>query len=182
MKTIAFLSVLFLAALGHGAELRVSSKEPVVVLYPEDWTATRAKPMNGAFPFEAYRLDPPTNRNAVCLISVLAKDRPEFTDPEFLKKLVRGDSKPYVSSPAELSKVDVKELKIESGAGYYANFTDTELVGKPTKSGSYKTATPMIFVISSKYLVKVTILCDEIDGTDYRDAMAIVKSLKVKKE
>lgn len=182
MKTTCLLAILFAAVIVNGAELRVSSKEPVVVLAPDMWKATKDKPPNGAFPFETYRIEPSTNHNAVCLVSVYDKNKPEFADPEFLKKLLKGDSRPYVSSPDELSKIEIKELKIEGGLGFYANFIDPDLVGKPVVRGSYKTATPIIVRVSSKYLIKITLLCDKIDGADYRDAITVIKSLKVKKE
>jgi len=182
MKITCLLAILFVPGIVNAAELRVSSKEPVVVLAPDTWRATKGRSPNGGFPFETYRMEPSTNRNVGFLVSVFDKDKPEFADPEFLKKLVRGDSRPYVSSPDDLAKTEIKELKIEGGLGFYANFIDPDLVGKPVVKGQFKTATPIIVSVSSKYLVKVTLLCDEIDGADYRDAMAVIKSLKVKKE
>jgi len=179
---ITCLLILFVAGIINGAELRTSSKEPVVVSAPEQWKALKDKTPSAAFPFETYRIEPPTNRNAVCLISIYDKDKPEFSDAEFLKKLLKGDCRPYVGSPNELSKVEAKELKLDGGLAFYANFVDPDLVGKPVVRGSYKTVTPMIVSISSKYLIKITILCDQIDGSDYRDVIAIVKTIKVKKE
>ena len=182
MKITCLLAILFVAGIVNGAELLVSSKEPIVVLAPDLWKATKGRSPSGGFPFETYRFEPSTNRNTGFMISVYDKNKPEFADPEFLKKLVRGDSRPYVSSPDELTKIEIKELKIEGGLGFYANFIDPDLVGKPVVKGQFKTATPIIVSVSSKYLVKITLLCDEIDGADYRDAMAVIKSLKVKKE
>jgi hypothetical protein len=111
MKTACLLVILLVAGTVNGAELRVSSKEPVVVVAPDTWKATKDRTPNGGFPFETYRIAPSTNRNVVCLVSIYDKNKPEFADPEFLKKLVRGDSRPYVSSPAGLSKIEVKESK-----------------------------------------------------------------------
>lgn len=181
MKSTLLLVLLFIAGIVHGAELRVSTKEPIVVVAPDGWKAMKERSPLPSFPFETYRIEPGGNRNVACMISFFDKDKPEFADAAFLKKLVRMDSRPYVASASELSKVDVKEVKINGGLGFYANFVDPDLVGKPVELGSYKTATPVIVSVSSKYLIKVTVLCDEIDGADYRDAMAIVKSIKVKK-
>lgn len=159
----------------------MSSKEPVVVVAPDSWKATLDTQPGPKFPFETYRVEPGTNRNVVCLVSIYDKDKPQFADAAFLKTLVRADSRPYVSSPEELSKIEVKELKMDGGLGFYANFVDPDLVGKPVVNGSYKTATPIIVSVSSKYLIKVTLLCDEIDGADYREAIGVIKSLKMKK-
>jgi len=181
MKTIFLLGILLVAGIGYGGELRVSSKEPVVVVAPDSWKSTKDLQPSAGFPFETFRVEPATNRNVVCLVSIYDKDKPQFADAEFLKKLVRADSLPYVNSPDGLSKVDVKELKMDGGLGFYANFVDPDLVGKPVVKGSYKTATPIIISVSSKYLIKVSLLCDEIDGADYREAIGVIKTLKIKK-
>ena len=183
MKTTLSLILTFIVyGLASADEMRVGSKEPVVVDAPSLWKSTKDKPPSDSFPFETYRLVPPSNRNAQCLISIYDKDKQEFSDPQFLKKILRGDSRPYVSSPEDLPKLELKELKINGGLGFYANFVDPDLVGKPIKQGDYKTATPVILSLSSKYLVKVTILCDEINGADYRDAIKIIESIRIKKE
>ena len=183
MKTTLSLILTFIVyGLASADEMRVGSKEPVVVDAPSLWESTKDKPPSDSFPFETHRLVPPSNRNAQCLISIYDKDKQEFTDPQFLKKILRGDSRPYVSSPEDLPKLELKELKINGGLGFYANFVDPDLVGKPIKQGDYKTATPVILSLSSKYLVKVTILCDEINGADYRDAIKIIESIRIKKE
>lgn len=183
MKTRIFLLVIFFACgFIRANESRVSSKEPIVVMTPDNWKAAKDASPTSAFPFETYNVTPPANRNAVCLVTVFDKDRKEFTDPQFLKKLLKGDSRPYLNSPDDFSKIAIKEVKTNEVFGYYANFVDPDLVGKPVEKGSYKTATPIILCLNSKYLIKVTILCDEINGDDYRDAMKIVQSIKIKKE
>ena len=181
--TISLLLAFFVYGLANADELRVSFKEPVVVVAPGLWKSTKDKsPTSDSFPLETYRVAAPASRNAVCLISIYDKDKQEFTDHQFLKKILRGDSRPYVSSPDDLPKLELKELKINGGLGFYANFIDPDLVGKPVKEGSYKTATPIILSLGPKYLIKVTVLCDEINGADYRDAIKIVESIRIKKE
>jgi hypothetical protein len=181
-KSISFLLILSVYGFANADELRVSAKEPVMIVAPNQWTSTTDKSPKGSFPFETYRVEPPASRNAVCLISIFGKDKQEFTDPQLLKKIVRGDSRPYVNSPDELPKLELKELTIHGGLGFYANFVDPDLVGKPMQHGSYKTATPIILCLGSKYLIKVTVLCDEINGADYRDAIKIIESIRIKKE
>ena len=180
-KITSLLFVVLLYGFAHAGELAVSTKEPVIVTAPDQWQSSKDKSPSSSFPFETYQVVPSTNRNAVCLISILAKDKQEFADPQLLKKLAWADSRPYVSSADELAKIELKEVKISGGLGFYANFVDPDLVGKPVQSGSYKTATPIILSLGSKYLIKVTVLCDEIDGVDYRDLMKIVESMRIRK-
>lgn len=183
MKTalpVLALSAFLAAAVARAEELRVSAKEPLVVVAPAQWKAVADRAPGGAFPFETYRVTPPAGHNAVCLISVFDKDHAEFADPKFLQKLLRGDSRPYVNSPADLAKLEFKELTIQGGRGFYKNFVDPDLVGKPVKAGSYKTATPVLLGLGTKYLLKATILCDEIDGADYREMVKVVESIRIK--
>jgi hypothetical protein len=183
MKQItSLLLIVLVCGFAHAGDLAVSTKEPVVVVAPDQWQSSKDTSPSSAFPFETYQVVPSTNRNAVCLISIIGKDKQEFADPQFLKKILRADSRPYVGSPDELDKIELKEMKINSGLGFYANFVDPDLVGKPVKPGSYKTATPILVSLGWKYLIKVTVLCDEINGADYRDMFKIVESIRIKKE
>jgi len=183
MKQLTSLLLIVLACgFARAGNLAVSSTEPIIVVAPDQWQSSKDKSLGGAFPFETYQVVPSTNRNAVCLISIMAKNKQEFADPEFLKKALRAESRPYVGSPDDLAKIELKEMKINSGLGFYANFVDPDLVGKPVKPGSYKTATPIYLSLGSQYLIKVTVLCDEINGADYRDMIKIVESIRIKKE
>ncbi len=65
-----------------------------------------------------------------------------------------------------LEALKIRDLKINGGLGFYANFVDPDLVGKPVTAGSYKTATPIYVGIGTRYLVKATILCDDLNGAD----------------
>ena len=182
MKTpITILLFLLGSYLVRAAELPVSTKEPVIVVAPDGWRSAKDQsPMAAAAAFETFQITPPVGRNAAVLVSILGTNKPQFADPAMLKTILRADCRPYVSAPGELPKVEIKELKISGGVGFYANFVDPDLVGKPVKAGSYKTATPMILSIGTKTLIKATILTDDLNGADQREAMQIVESLKSK--
>jgi hypothetical protein len=153
-----------------------------VVVAPAGWTAAADAPPTGAFPFETRRLVPPGERNAVCMISVLGQDSPKFSQAPMLRTLLKGDCRPYLGSPDEAAKVEIKALAIAGGLGFHADFVDPDLVGKPVVKGTYKTVTPIILSIGTRYLIKATILCDEIGGADYREAIALIESIAIRKE
>ncbi len=159
-------------------ELPVSSKSPVVVMAPDTWRSAKDNSaLATVVPFETFQVTPAAPRNAVCFISVVEKPAPENTNLEFLRKAVRVECKPYTNDPA---KVEIKDLKIDGGVGVYANFVDPDLVGKPVTKGEYKSATLMYVGLGPRYFIKVTVLCDDLNGADYREAMQIVESLKTK--
>jgi hypothetical protein len=179
-KTLALLLLLLITSFARAGELPVSTKQPLVVVAPDQWTSGVEQPPNGFLPIETYHVLPPAGHNASCLISIVGRDKQQYTDPQLLKNLVRSGSLPYVSSPEELPKLEPKELLINGGLGFYLNFVDPDLVGKPIEAGKYKTATPITVSLGTKYLMNITILCDDLNGPDYRDMLKIVQSIKVK--
>jgi hypothetical protein len=163
----------------HAAVLRLSSVEPVLVTAPAGWTATQFKPAARDFPFESFRIAPAGDVNAVCLVSIVGKNDERFDDKELLQKAVKLNSRPFVKTEKELESVDLHELKIHEGAGYYADFVDPDLVEKPVKKGSYKVATPVMVNLGKKYLIKLTILSDKVDGPEYKELIKVVETLRV---
>src|SRR5437762_1027498 len=113
MKTTSsLLLIVFACGFARAGDLPISAKEPLVVAAPDQWQSTKVKPPAKAFAFETYRIAPPTDRNVVCLVSIFGKDKPEFADAQYLKKLLREGSRTYAGSAEELSKIELKEMKI----------------------------------------------------------------------
>lgn len=179
MKKLLLLLVLTVAPL-FGTELKVAPSDPLVVTAAPGWTGAQEAPRPG-FPFSTLRITPPNGRNAMCLITLMDRNRVEFKDAELLKTLLRGDSRPYLGHSQAWSTVQVKSLKLRGGIGFYVNFTDPDLVGKPVKKGSYKTASPVFFSLGSDYLLKATILCDDFSSADYSEALAMIESIRTQK-
>lgn len=160
-----------------GSEVRLSQNETLVVSVPAGWRSAPSRSASVGFPFDTISFRPTDERNLSVLISILAKDKQEFLDQELLKTILRGDCRSYVTSPTEMAQIEVQALSITGGIGFYVTFTDPDLVGKPPKKGDFKTATPVIFAIGSRYLLKATILADDPAGSDFADAMAIISSV-----
>lgn len=173
----------FANGIGNAGELPVSSKEPVVVTAPDQWKSVKDTTKNDflkAFPFETYDVAPPAGRNALCMISILSKGQADIATRDFLKLDIKGECRPYVPNESEIPKLKPKDLKLKDGFGFYLNFVDPDLVGKPIKKGKYKTATPIMLNLSMNYVIKITLLCDDLQGADYRDMMKIVESIRIK--
>ena len=41
-------------------------------------------------------------------------------------------------------------------------------------------AAPIMLNLSMKYVIKITLLCDDLQGADYRDMVKIVESIRIK--
>lgn len=181
-KLLLICALCLLASVARTAELQVDPDAPIHVTLPAGWSKNDEPHGPPVVRFHTIRFFAGGNRNAEVLISVLDKDRSDRVDEKRLKEVLKADCLPYVTSARELNGIKPKSLPLAaSGTAYYANFTDSNLIGKPTRKEVFKTATVMIIALGTKYVLKATILCDEFDGVDYREAMAIVTSLSEKR-
>lgn len=143
------------------------------------WKLTKVSPYKET-PVESYQISPPEGRNAACFIYVY-NTKADSTDPQFLKNALRKSSSDVEKSPEKLAKIEYKKLDIEGGVGYFANFIDPDLIGKPVISGNYKAVTPMVVSLDPTHIITILLLTDEIGGPDYQEAMKFVRSVKLNK-
>jgi hypothetical protein len=155
-------------------------KEPIVFNIPENWKLAKGKIPKTPKAL-AYMLSSPAARNAQCSISIENSEMNSADTEKLLKKLLSDDCKPYLSPPDSLSKLEFKEIKLKEGLGLYMNFIDPDMIGKHVKIGSYKTVTPIVLSMGSKYLVRATIFCDDISGEDYMKIMKMIETMSLKK-
>lgn len=178
-KQLPFFLLCLISTLS-GADVSLTPNEPIVVSNSVNWIQTSVRPGTTTFPFKTIRLEAPGEVNASVLISIMDKDRPEFLDKNLLQRILIGESRPYISSQEQFDEIEIKTITIANGVGFYTSFIDPDLVGAPPKKGNYKTVTPMIISIGSKYLLKATLFCDDLDGNGFKEAFAIASSIKIK--
>lgn len=94
--------------------------------------------------------------NAACTLSVSFPDVDRFDSKAKLKMRVEIDGQGYVEQSVE-GRAFAKEFNLASGMGFYCNFTDPNLRGKPVKPGDYKVVTVGKIKLSPTVLVDVFI-------------------------
>lgn len=177
--TAGFFLMISLCASAFAENRPRTSLGSLTVELPAGWTLTADEKMNAKFPFETYRLESEANRNSVLLVSIVGRDNVEFTNTTVLKRIILAECRPYLPSPEAVNSVEVKRFAAGAIVGFYANFIDPDLVGKPLQPGNHKTATPMILHLGSSHLIKATVLCEELTGADYATALQIIGSIQV---
>jgi hypothetical protein len=158
-------------------QLRLNETDALTILIPKSWHAEATKPQHAGFAFLTFVFRPNGDRNAECLISVYSKDDPRAQDMAFIRKLLTADSAPWIETVVNKEMSPISVLLFAHGKGAYASFVDEKRVGMPVKKGDYKIATTFILTIDKQYLTKVTVLCDDLASPDYKEALAMVKTL-----
>ncbi|HEX2853763.1 MAG TPA: hypothetical protein VHO24_11035 [Opitutaceae bacterium] len=130
-------------------------------------------------PFPTLQYVPKDGRNASVLITLFPADAAKVTDLPSLKKFLRVSATPYLSAPdAEMNAI---ERGLPQGFLVYASFEDPDLVGKPSRKGNYKIATPAAAYLGSGPTLQVTIFTDRKDGADLQEALQIVQSASLRR-
>jgi len=179
-RIILLLACLSLPAISARAEkIDLGAGKSLHLVLPEAWTATDVAAPDGAPVMgKTARFVTKSGSNDAVLITVLPVPDERFNDVESLKALAGEAMEQFASGSVE-GKTDLKEFKIGGVTGYYATFTDANLVGKPSIKEDYKTVTSCFAYLGEHVLVTATVFSDDVAGKTYAEGMRIVKSLSL---
>lgn len=117
--------------------------------------------------------------NASATIAVSFPDVDRFDTKSKLKMRVEIDCEPFLAQSVE-SKAYAREFKLTTGYGFYCNFTDAALRGKPSKPGDYKVVTAGKIKINPQVLADVFIGADGFREEAYQQLLGAIEGMEFK--
>jgi hypothetical protein len=170
MKTLLGVLLMCCAASAYAAD----SDEPKtsVVAVPDGGALDVITP--AGWTFAKVQLDPslpPTvrmssaNGDASLQVTLLVDKVGGFGTKEKMEEVVKGAAQQYVGGSVE-NKVTLQSLESPNGKCVLAEFTDADLVGKPSGPGQYKVVATGILVLG-KTVGAVTLLGDSFNDKSY---------------
>jgi hypothetical protein len=117
--------------------------------------------------------------NASCTLTVSYPEIDRFETKQKLKMRVEIDGAQFAQQSVE-GKAVAREFNLTSGVGYYCNFTDPELRGKPVKVGDYKVATAGKIKLSPQVLVDVFIGGEGFRDEAYNQLLGAIEGMEFK--
>lgn len=160
--------------------LQLRGSDALSISVPPKWAMGAVESPTRQFPFITFPFHPTDGRSAGCLLTVFARYKTGGIKPELLHDLLVGDSKPWIDTTADKRMTEIHQLNFAHGHGVYASFIDASLVGKPPKPHDYKIAVSFILCVqgaTGEYLLKISVLCDDLASSEYREAEAMIKTL-----
>lgn len=152
----------------------LQAKGRIIVTLPAGWTVVREDPDNRL----DLSLKAPPGVNATARLTFGFPEEGKLeTAAEVRARAIEigGDE-----ADASVEKRTVLQtFKLRSGYGYYSSYTDPKLVGKKPVPGDYKTITVGMFRPAPGIIAIVSILCDDLAGSEFKQLQQVVETLEL---
>ncbi|MES2505451.1 MAG: hypothetical protein V4599_02035 [Verrucomicrobiota bacterium] len=119
---------------------------------------------------------PKADANAACKVTIAFIEQQEEVSAEEQQKRFEKVAAVFAQGSVE-QKTEVQKLRLKSGVGFYACFTDPNLVGKPPEPRNYKVLAPATIVLSKHVLLSVTLFTDDKTSREFTDLVKMLESV-----
>lgn len=167
--------VLFLLAVlpARADTIDLRSHGTLTLFLPDGWTVNTGDYGDRAI----VTIEPKGDDNAKGSITITFPQQDEFATKAKLKKRVETDGAELAARCVEGKPVG-KEILVRQGFGFYCNFTDPELVGKPPQKGNFKTVSAGLIRVAPNVLVEFSIMSDGFRAPSYQDLLGAIEGME----
>lgn len=117
--------------------------------------------------------------NASCTVAVSFPEMDRFDTKSRLKLQVEADGAGFAPQSVE-GRAVAREFNVTTGFGFYCNFTDAMLRGKPSKPGDFKVVSAGRIRLAPQILVDVFIGADGFRDESYQQLLGAIEGMEFK--
>ena len=175
MKKLPLLLFLLLGVARLGAQSQtvdLGSHGKITCYLDDSWQFTTAD-LGGRI----VNITPKGDVNATCTLTITFPDQDHYDTKSRLRLRVEVNGTPMAEQSVE-GKAVAKPFELKSGYGFYCNFTDPELVGKPPQKGNYKTMTIGLIHLAPDVLIEVSISADGFTTEAYQQLLGMLEGME----
>jgi hypothetical protein len=121
-------------------------------------------------------ISPKGDANAGCTLTITFPETDRLDTKSRLKNRVESDGEKFADQSVE-GRAVAKEFGVHAGYGFYCNFTDPELVGKPPQPGNFKTMTAGRIHVAPDVMIEVNITADGFSSDPYQQLLGTVEGM-----
>ena len=122
-------------------------------------------------------VSPKGDANASCSLTITFPEQDRLDSKKRLSLRVEINGEAFAGQSVE-GKAIAKEFSLQTGFGYYCNFTDPELVGKPPEKGNFKTISAGLIHLAPDVLVEVAISADGFNSEPYQQLLGMIEGME----
>ena len=123
---------------------------------------------------------PKGDANASCVLTITFPEQDRLETKKRLALRVEINGEPIAGQSVE-GKAVAREFALQTGYGFYCNFTDPELVGKKSEKGNFKTISAGLIHLASDVLIEVTISADGFKSEPYNQLLGMIEGMEFEK-
>lgn len=158
---------------GQAADFNWPDHGTIDLETPPNWKLRGTATEEGGYTFIA---SPRSDANALLQISVLAVPPALVLTDGDLRLRLHDSLRTYIDQSVE-KEFRVQDLTCRQGKGWYAELTDSTLVGKPAKPEEYKVMRSALLLLEPHTMAIATMLFDDAQAPEPGEMLAIVASL-----
>ncbi len=173
-KFTALFLLLLCRACGQVETLDLGPHGKLTVYLPGEWTTNTTRDI------EQITLTISPRREAVnasCTLAVSFPDLDRYDTKARLKLRVEADGRGMAEGSVERKAIG-REFTVATGFGFYCNFTDPDLRGKPMEKGNYKVMSVGKIRLSPAVLVDVSIMGEGFSEEAYQQLLGAVEGME----
>jgi hypothetical protein len=115
--------------------------------------------------------------NASCSLTITYPEQDRLDTKKRLSLRVEVNGEPIAGQSVE-GHARSKEFSLQTGYGFYCNFTDPDLVGKRPEKGNFKTMSVGMIHLAADVLVEVTISADGFTSEPYQQLLGMIEGME----
>jgi len=120
---------------------------------------------------------PKGEANASCALTITFPEQDRLDTKKRLSLRVEVNGQPIAEHSVE-GKTIAKEFSLQTGYGFYCNFTDPDLIGKPPEKGNFKTISVGMIHLTPDVLIEVTISADGFNSEPYQQLLGMIEGME----
>jgi len=175
MKIFSLLLFVLLGAARLGAQaqtVELGSHGKITFYLDDSWQFNTAD-LGGRI----VNITPKGDANAACTLTITFPEQDHYDTKSRLRMRTEVNGEPMAEQSKE-GKAVAKPFELKTGFGFYCNFTDPELVGKPPQKGNYKTMTVGLIHLAPDVLIEVSISADGFSSEPYQQLLGMLEGLE----
>ena len=177
-KSLSLLVFACAALLAHAevATLQLGARGKLTLYFPDGWTATSTD-MAGQ---QTLTVSSTRDANASCSLQITAPEEDRLDTKARLKTRVEIEATPIAQGSVE-GKAVAREFTLSAGYGFFCNFTDPALRGKPSQKGNYKVMSVGKIRLAPDVMVDVQIMADGFRDSAYNELLGAIEGMEYKR-